>query len=138
MFRNIVKNRRIFYILEKHSKESTSIRCLENTFEPNHRLTHYTHFCTKSLKQPKLVLDNENNPNVTNLQKLLECSDIEAIEIIKCSTKVESTLDIRTINRTVRWLHRNGVTSPTIVMNYHILFMPLGLEILITSSYKKK
>lgn len=88
-------------------------------------------FCTIECNKSLNVNTESNNnieisPTAIELQKRLQCTNSEAVEVYEYLSANCDRINLEAVNRTVKWLHRIGATSSIIVKNAHILLIPLG------------
>ncbi|XP_031625360.1 transcription termination factor, mitochondrial-like [Contarinia nasturtii] len=109
------------------------------------RLTQYTYFSNEPTTVKKLnkEIDYERKQKAeSQCQKIFQCTVSEADEVATCLLKENENVDLKTIHKTVNWLHRQGATHSTLLKNYHILLIPKEqlkqrMERLTLSSWKQ-
>lgn len=68
----------------------------------------------------------ENDPNVIELEKALQCTKSEAIPVYVYFTKKAVPMDLKKICKTVKWLQHLGAESSIILQNYHLFSVDLS------------
>ena len=62
--------------------------------------------------------------------KMFKCTHAEALEVLEflsdLTPDAKNSMDLRSMNQSVRWLHRRGATLPIIMKNCHLLLLPIG------------
>lgn len=77
-------------------------------------------------RETKTKTEIENDPKVIELEKALRCTKSEAISVYVYFSKNFTEMDLKKMNKTVKWLHRLGAEIPIIVENCHLFLVPLG------------
>lgn len=87
----------------------------------------------KSLNNNNNTIDLGDEVVKTKLaafSKMFKCTHVEALEVLEflsdLTAQAESIIDLRSMNQSVRWLHRSGATLPIIMKNCHLLLIPIG------------
>lgn len=86
-------------------------------------------FCSirKSIeRETKPELEFENDPKVLEIENRLECTKSEAIAVYKYFSKNNIHVDLKSMNKIVKWLHRLGAETSIIFKNCHLFLMPIG------------
>lgn len=141
---SIVKNQRTLSVFSKQitaacyqsHQNCSSINPLTNNTSPVSNRIQIL-YCSsnsddKNLNN-KVNLDSKSEPDDPKLaafRKIFQCTHIEAVEVLEfltdlCSDDVHE-IDLRTINKTVRWFRRCGATLPIIMKNCHLLLLSIG------------
>lgn len=84
---------------------------------------------TGLLIENKIKKSTDATQQILELEKILRCSWDESNKVYEYLSNHSGHLDIDSIRKIVRWLHRIGATYPIILKNSQILLMPLGMFI---------
>lgn len=74
----------------------------------------------------KTDCNDEVSPVVIELQKKLQCTKAEAVDVYELLSTNSDGFKLDKINRTLKFLSRIGASMPVIVKNCHILLVSLG------------
>lgn len=77
-------------------------------------------------------------PIIIDLMKNLNCTESEAIFAYQFLSKRANQIDLKSINKTAKWLHKLGAETPIIVRNCHLFLVPLGKKLNLRFHLKNK
>lgn len=76
------------------------------------------------------LCDEAVKAKLAAFSKMFKCTHAEALEVLEflsdLTADAKNSIDLRSMNQSVRWLHRRGATLPIIMKNCHLLLLPIG------------
>lgn len=101
-----------------------------NYVNPSIQYTAHLQFCTHVDNAFNFVKVTSGkvkiNPTIIELEKSLQCTESEAISAYIFLSKNADHIDLKSINKTVKWFRRSGAETSIIVRNCHLFLVPLG------------
>lgn len=86
----------------------------------------------KSLNNDRAInlSDEVVKAKLAAFSKMFKCTHAEALEVLELltslTTDAKNSIDLPSMKKIVRWLHRRGATLPVIMQNCHLLLLPIG------------
>lgn len=110
-FLNVYSSNQFRGFLVNQSAKQLSVRWIGNSSE----------------RQTKTDITFDSDPNVSKIEMGLGCSRSEAMSIYTYLTKNEIEIDLKSMSKIVKWLHRLGADTSIISKNCHLFSTTLGM-----------
>lgn len=125
-------NQRAISILVKQIPlcQATPVSKLPSHLSASFSTTQCSPFCIstdQTLSEKEKSISNEKfDAEIHKIQDIFECTELEAHKLYEYFSKRTDSIDLKKINKTVKWLRQIGATAPIIKENCYIVLLPIG------------
>lgn len=127
----VLNQRAVSILVKKNSVcQSTPISKLSSNLSTLLSTTQCSNFCvstdqTLSVKKQSIP-DEKLDPGIYKVQEIFQCTELEAAKLYEYFSRRTDFVDLKKINKTVKWLRQMGATEPIIKENCYIVLFPIG------------